>query len=143
MTLKQKLYEDMKTAMKSQDAVRLGTIRFVLAAIKNVEIDRGEQTDEGVSAIIRSQVKQMKEAVEQFKQGNRDDLVDSETQKIAILEAYLPQQLDHSELTTIINQVIAENDSKELRVIMPAVMNRVAGRADGKLVAETVRQLLA
>ncbi len=143
MSLKAALYEDMKTAMKSRDAQRLETIRFAISVIKNVEIDHGEQSDAQVESIIRKQVKQMREAIDQFKQGNRLDLVDSEEAKVTILEEYLPKQLDENEVEVLIQSVISETENPNFGSVMPKAMQKLAGKADGKIVSEIVRKLLS
>lgn len=143
MSLKATLYEDMKTAMKSRDTQRLETIRFAISVIKNVEIDHGEQSDAQVESILRKQVKQMREAVDQFKQGNRLDLVEAEEAKMAILEDYLPKQLDSNEIEALIHSVISETENPNFGTIMPRAMQMLAGKADGKIVSEIVRRLLS
>ena len=93
MTLKQQLMEDMKSAMKAHDTVKLGAIRFLQAELRNVEIDHGEQDDAGIQKIVARQIKQMKDAISDYQKGDRQDLVDAEAAKITVLEAYLPQQM--------------------------------------------------
>ncbi len=143
MSLKAALYEDMKTAMKSRDAQRLEIIRFAISVIKNVEIDHGEQSDVEVESIIRKQVKQMREAIDQFKQGNRLDLVEAEEAKVTILEEYLPKQLDENEVEVLIQSVISETENPNFGSVMPKAMQALAGKADGKIVSEIVRRLLS
>lgn len=142
MSLKTKLYEDMKTAMKARDAQRLETIRYMISVIKNVEIDHGEQTEDELVTIVRKQVKQMREAIMQFKQGNRDDLVDSEEVKVAILEGYLPKQLDEAQIESIVKNMIGAIENPNFALVMPQAMKALGGQAEGKMVAEVVRKLL-
>jgi uncharacterized protein YqeY len=137
------LMEDMKNAMRAKDTVRLGVIRFLLAQIKNVEIDKGVQTDEQVSDIIRKQVKQMKEAVADYAKGGRTDLVDEETAKIAVLQAYLPQMMSSEELLAVVEKVIAENPGMQMGQIIGAVKQVTAGKADGAAIAALVKQKVA
>lgn len=142
MSLKTKLYEDMKNAMKARDAQRLETIRYIISVIKNVEIDHGEQTEDELVTIIRKQVKQMREAIDQFKQGNREDLVESESTKVAILEGYLPKQLDEAQIETMVKNLIGTIENPSFATVMPQAMKALGGQAEGKLVAEVVRKLL-
>ena len=142
MSLKTQLYEDMKVAMKARDVERLGTIRFVISVIKNVEIDHGDQDDLAVETIIRKQVKQMQEAIEQFKQGNRLDLVESEEGKVRILEAYLPKQLSQSQIESAVMEIVAQTSNPSFGTVMPQAMKALAGKADGKVVSEIVKRLL-
>ena len=142
MSLKARLYEDMKTAMKARDSARLETIRFAISVIKNVEIDHGEQDDIATETIIRKQVKQMREAIEQFKQGNRLDLVEAEDAKVRILEEYLPKQLDSTQVESVVKDILAQTTNPTFGIVMPQVMKALAGAADGKLVSETVRRLM-
>lgn len=143
MTLQDKLTQDMREAMKTRDSARLSTIRFALSEIKNIEIDHGPQTDEQVQDILRRQIKQMREAIEQFTQGDRTDLVAAETEKIATLEAYLPQQLGEAEVEVVVQQIVSEAVEPVFAKVMPVAMQQLKGKADGKLVAETVRRLTA
>lgn len=143
MTLKQQLLEDMKTAMRAHDSMKLNTIRFLQADIKNVEIDNGEQDDAGVQKIIAKQIKQMKDAISDYQKGGRQDLVDEETQKVAILETYLPQQMSDDALTAIIDQVIADMGSDNMGQLIGAVMKKVAGQADGGRVSALIKAKLS
>ncbi len=143
MSLKQQLTEDMKAAMKAKDTVKLGVIRFLKSEIRNVEIDNGEQDDQGVLKIIARQAKQMKDAIEEYKKGDRQDLVADEEKKVAILEAYLPQQMSDDELKQTIQQVIKKlGDQVQMGQVMKAVMAEVNGKADGKRVSQMVKQAL-
>jgi uncharacterized protein YqeY len=143
MTIKQQLLEDMKTAMKAHEAERLGVIRFLMAEIKNAEIDGAGSDDASVQKIIASQVKKSQDAVSEFKKGQRDDLVASEEAKIAIMQTYLPAPLSTSELEEIVTQVLAElGEVKNPGQAIGAVMKQVAGRADGNQVSALVNQRL-
>lgn len=143
MSLKQQLKSDMKVALKARDSDRLNTIRFLLSEMKNVEIDHGELDDAGVQQVVRRQIKQIKEARDQFASGGRTDLVESEAAKLAVLERYLPQQLSEAELRQLVQAVIDQAPERSFKSIMPQAMSQVAGRADGKTVAAMVQQLLA
>lgn len=141
MTLQDKLTQDMREAMKTRDSARLSTIRFALSEIRNVEIDNGPQTDEQVQEILRRQIKQMREAIEQFTQGDRADLVAEEQAKIATLEVYLPQQLEAGEVEAVVQNIFAQATEPVFAKVMPVAMQQLKGKADGKLVAEIVRRL--
>ncbi len=144
MTLKQRLIEEMKSAMKAHDTAKLEVIRFLLAEIKNVEIDQGELNDQAIQKIVSKQIKQIKEAIEQFERGGRKDLVAAEQEKMKVLMAYLPPQLDESALIKLIDQVIAENSSlTHPGRLTGLVMKQVAGKADGAKVAQLIQQRLA
>lgn len=140
MTLKQQLTEDMKTSMKQRDMVKLNTIRFLNAQIKNVEIDQGELDDAGVVKIIQKQIKQMKDAMLDYARGDRQDLVDEDQAKVDILETYLPQGLSEAELEAIIDKVMAQNEGQQMGPVMGQVMKEVAGRADGGTVSALVKK---
>jgi uncharacterized protein len=141
MSLRQQLQDDMKQALRDRDQLRLGAIRFLLADIKNVEIDNGELDDAGIQKIISKQVKQMKDAINDYGKGGRQDLVDEENKKVAVLEKYLPQQLSDEELKKIVESIIATDSSAKMGEIISQVMKQAAGQADGGRVAALVRQL--
>ncbi len=143
LPLKQQLTEDMKNAMRAHDSLKLNTIRFLMSAMKNWEIDNGELDDAGFLMITAREVKKMKEAVLDFVKGGRQDLVDEENQKIAILEAYLPKQMSDEELLVAVHQVLDESETKEFGPLMKAVMVKVKGLADGNRVSATVKKVLA
>lgn len=146
MSLKDKLMEDLKSAMRSKDKLAKDTITLVRASIKQKEVDdRIELTDEDILNIIAKQVKERRSAIDEFKRGNRDDLVEKTNAEIEILLKYLPEQLDEEELTEIINKVIIEQNIQspaEMGKLMKAVMPIVKGKADGKLVSEVAGKLL-
>lgn len=143
MPLKAQLTEDMKNAMRAKDAYKLGVIRFMISDIRNFEIDNGEQDDAGVEKLIAKQVKQMKDAITEFEKGGRNDLVEEEQGKVAILEAYLPKQLSDDELKTIVDGVVSQQaGNTNMGQIMGLVMKEVAGRADGGRVSAMVKQAL-
>lgn len=142
MPLKLQLTDDMKQAMRDRDAFRLGTIRYVLSEIKNEEIDHGEQTDEQIQKLLASQVKKMKDAIEDFKKGNRQDLIDEEEKRIQIIQAYLPQQLGDEELEAIVKQVIADSGIEQVGPLTGKVMQQVKGQADGGRVSAMIQRCL-
>jgi uncharacterized protein len=141
--LKAQLTEDMKNAMRARESVKLTTIRFLLSEIKNFEIDNGEQDDAGVTKVIAKEVKKMKDAMNDFANAGRQDLVDEETVKVQIMESYLPAQLSAEELEVLVKEAIAEAGSSEFGVVMKAAMAKVQGRADGGAVSAMVKKLLS
>ena len=142
MNLKDQLIEDMKQAMKSKDTIKLGVVRFLRSEIKNFEIDNGEQDDKGVAKIIASQLKKIKDAVEEFRAAGRDDLVTSEEAKIAILESYLPAQMSDEELRGIVSKIVDESEDRNMGKLIGAVVKAVDGKADGGRVSALVKEKL-
>lgn len=142
MSLKDQLTEDMKTAMKARDTAKLGVIRFLRSEIKNYEIDHGEQDDAGVLKIIARQVKQMKDAMTEYQKGGRQDLVDEETEKVTILESYLPEQMSDQDLQKVVQEVISAVEDKNMGSVIKAVREKVGDQADGSRIAATVKELL-
>lgn len=140
---KAQLTEDMKTAMKARDQVRLDTIRYVLSRIKNVEIDSGELDEAAVQQVVAKVVKETKESITEYTKGGRTDLADADAAKAKILETYLPQQLSDQELRTIITEVIQEQPDLQFGQIIGAVNKKTLGRADGSRVAALVKEMLA
>lgn len=149
MSLKEKLNEDMKQAMKDKEAgkLRLSVIRMVRATIKNVEIDRKKElSDDEVLDILAKEVKMRRDAMEEFTKGKRLDLVEQLEQEIAILMLYLPQQLSEAEVRIMVTDAVAEAQAttpKDMGKVMAVLMPKVKGRADGKLVNGIVRELLS
>ncbi|GIK84099.1 MAG: aspartyl-tRNA amidotransferase subunit B [Patescibacteria group bacterium] len=142
MNLQEQLMEDMKQAMRDKNMLKLGVIRLLRSEIKNFEIDNGPQDDAGVQKVIASQVKKMKDALVEFKNAGRDDIVADEEAKLVIMEAYLPQQLSDEELETIVTRVVAAAEDKNMGKLIGAVMKEVAGKADGNRVSALVRSKL-
>lgn len=147
MSLKDKLAEDMKDAMRSQDKVRLSTIRMLISAVKYKEIDLGKKlTDEEVIETVTSSVKQRRDSIEQFSNAGRTDLVEKEEAELKILQSFLPKQLSAEEIETVIDQAVTEagaSDMKDLGKVMKLLMPKVAGKADGKMVSDKVRERLS
>ena len=146
MSLQEKLINDMKQAMKSGEKFRLSTLRLLFSALKNEAIaKRAELTNEEVITIVQREVKQRKNAIEEFKKGNRDDLVKQAEEEVAILEVYLPQQISDEELEALVRQVITEQNVsslKEMGKVMGKLMPQVKGKADGNRVQNTVKKIL-
>ena len=147
MSLKDTITEDMKTAMRAKDAPRLLTIRGLLAAIKQREVDeRVVLDDAAVIAIVDKLVKQRKDSIAQFTAGNRQDLVDKESAELAVLEGYLPQRLGADQIASEVAKVIADlgaSGPSDMGKVMGAVKTRLAGKADMALVSTAVKQALA
>ena len=140
MNLREKITEDMKTAMKARETEKLGAIRLLQSALKQKEVDeRVVLTDDMVLAIIEKMLKQRKDSIVQYTAGNRMDLVAKEAFEVGVLSAYLPAQLSEAEVTAILEAVIAETgatSAKDMGKVMNALRPKVAGRADmGKLSA--------
>ena len=138
MSLKHQITEDMKTAMRAKDSVRLGAIRLLLAAIKQREVDeRIELTDNDVIMVIEKMLKQRRDSITAYESANRTDLADIEKFEVTVLQAYLPQQLTDNEIKALLEKVIAESGAtgmKDMGVVMAAIRPLVAGKADmGKL----------
>ena len=148
MTLKEKIISDMTAAMKARDAERTSTLRMVKAAIMHREKEgAGELTDEDVMKLLRSQVKQRRDSVEQYQKAGRQELVEKEAAEIAVIEEYLPQAASEAEIEQAVADAIAETSAasmKDMGTVMKASMAKLAGKnADGKIVSETVKKKLA
>jgi hypothetical protein len=146
VTLKERITEDMKAAMRASDKERLSTIRMVQAAIKQREVDERITLDDAqVIAVLEKMVKQRKESVVQFEQGGRADLADKEKAEIALLQAYLPAQLSESEVDALIKEAIAATGAasvKDMGKVMGAVKSKAAGRADMGAVSARIKAAL-
>ncbi|WP_282941468.1 GatB/YqeY domain-containing protein [Paenibacillus sp. RC67] len=146
MSLSEKLNEDMKLAMKSQAKFKLTVIRMVRAAIKNIEIDqRKTLDDQEVLDVLSREIKQRKDSLQEFEKAGRDDLAETVKAEIEILMEYLPQQLSEEEVKAIVQQTIQEvgaSSKADMGKVMGALMPKVKGRADGKVVNQAVQQLL-
>ncbi len=147
MTLKDQIAEDMKTAMRAKDAARLLTIRGLLAACKQREVDeRIVLDDAAVVAIIDKLVKQRKDSIAQFSAGNRADLVDKEAAEMAVLQAYLPARLSADEVAAEVHAIVAELGATgpgDMGKVMGAAKVRLAGKAELSLVSAAVKQALS
>lgn len=143
MNLKDRLQEEMKQAMRERDALKLGVIRYLLAEIKNIEIDAGELSDAEVVKVISRQIKQIKEVLPDYQGAGRNDLFDQESAKVAVLETYLPQQLTDEELEKVISEVMEVTQEKNMGKIIGEVMQKVQGQADGAKVAQLVKEKIS
>lgn len=144
--MKARLQQDLRDAMKGQDALRRDTVRFVLAAIQNEEVaQRHDIDDTAIEAVLRKQTKMRRESIEAFTKGGRDELAKKETAELAILESYLPKQLDEAAVRERAQRVIAEigaTGPKEQGKVMQRLMADLKGQADGGLVSRVVGELL-
>ena len=140
MTLRDKISTAIKTAMKQQDKQTLETLRFVWSEIKNKEIDiKQDLSDEQITALLRSEVKKRREAIEQFKTGNREDLAREEEEKLPVIELYLPQLMSEDDVRKVVSEIAGEND-KDFGALMGKAMGQLKGKADGTLVSKVVRE---
>jgi uncharacterized protein YqeY len=147
MSLKDRLQSELKEALKAKDKVKLETVRAIINAVKNQEINsKAELDDSAIEKIISTLVKQHKDSIEQFKKGNRDDLVKKEEQELKILISFLPEQLSEEDIKKVVKETIAQLgdvSQKDLGRVMKAVMPKLQNRADGKLVNKIVRENLS
>ncbi len=141
-----KVEADLKAAMKSGDKRRVGTLRLLLSVLKNERINAGrELTQEEAEAVVRRAVKQRKEAIALYEQGNRADLAAAEKEELAILEGYLPQAMPETELEATVRAIIAEkgfSSARDVGQLMKELMARHRGRVDGKRAQEIARKIL-
>ena len=147
MTLKAQISEDMKTAMRAKDSVRLGAIRLLLSSIKQREVDeRIELTDADVITVIEKMLKQRRDSIAAFESANRTDLADIEKFEVTVLQTYMPKQLSDEELNQIITQVIADSGAigaKDMGKVVGLVRPLVAGVADMGKVSGLIKSRLA
>lgn len=147
MSLKNRVVEDMKNALRAHDTARLGAVRLLLAAIKQREVDeRIELDDSAVITVIDKMIKQRKDSIEQFQKAKRQDLVDIEQFELTVLAAYMPQALSATEVEALIMAAIAESGAKtvqEMSKVMAIVKPKLAGRADMGEVSKRVKAQLA
>lgn len=146
MSLKAKLAEDLKQTIRQGDEQRKSTLRLVMAAIKNAEIEkRRELEEEELLAVIAKEAKQRRESIAEFERGGRQDLVEQEKAELEILLAYLPQQLSREEIEAQARQIIAEvgaTGPAQMGEVMRRLMPLMKGKADGQLVSQIVKELL-
>ena len=147
MSLKDQLNEDLKSAMKGGEKLRTETLRSLKSAIKYAEIQAGnELNDDGVLGVINQQAKQRRDSMTEFEKGNRVDLVEKEAAELAVLERYLPAQLPEAEIEAKAKAVIAAlgvTDAKGTGQVMKQLVAELKGQADGKVINQVVRRLLA
>jgi len=146
VSIKEQLMADLQAAMRAKDVMRRDVIRMARAAILNAEIDlQREASDPEVIQILTREVKRRQEAIELFALGKRDDLVQQEKAELAILQAYLPEQLSEGDIREALQQIATEINATspaQLGVLMKQAMERLKGRADGRLVNQIAREIL-
>jgi uncharacterized protein YqeY len=146
-SLKQKLADDLKQALRQGDKVRLSVVRLVIAAVNNAEIARqATLSDADIYGVIAKEIRQRKESIDAFKQGNRQDLVAQEEAELVVLQQYLPQQVTREEIIAEARRVIGEVGAKGLSdkgKVMPKLIAQLKGRADGREINEVVTELLS
>ena len=146
MSLKSRIQDDVKTAMRAHERERLAVLRLVTAAIKQKEVDeRIELNDEQVLAVLDKMVKQRRESVEQYEQAGREDLAEKERYELGLIQEYLPEPLGEDELAELIRSAIAELGASSIRdmgPVMNALRGQVQGRADMKAVSQAVKAQL-
>jgi uncharacterized protein len=147
MSLKERITSDMTAAMKSKEAARLSTLRMVKAAVQNREIEKGGTlSDEELTKVLQSLVKQRRDSVEQYEKAGRAELAEKERAEIAVIEEYLPRAATREEIERAVEEAVAETGAsslKEMGAVMKAALARLAGRnADGRVVSEIVKSKL-
>lgn len=147
MGLYEKLDADVKSSLKEGNALKVSVLRMALSTIKTLQIEKNIKAldDSGVIEILQRHVKQHRESIDQFTKGGRPDLADKEKAELKILEEYLPEQLGEEELTKIVKEIVAEMGAvtkKDTGKVMKALMEKVKGKADGKVVSSIVGQML-
>lgn len=147
MSVEKQLLEDMKLAMKSGNKIELDTIRMLRAEIKSASIDKKDELDEAeLAQVLQKEAKKRKEAIELYKQGEREDLVQKEESELVVISKYLPEQLSEEDLEKIVDKTIKSlqvTSEKDMGRVMGAIMPEVKGKADGKLVQQKVKESLA
>lgn len=147
MGLEERLMHEMKEAMKSNDKPRLSMIRMIRSAVKNREIEVGKKLDdEGIMKVIQGMIRKGEEALEQFQNAGRTDLIEKEKNEIEILKSYLPQPLSQEEILKIIDETIQETQAsslKDLGKVMKTLMVKIGGKADGKQINQWVKERLS
>ena len=143
MGLNERLNDDMKQAMKNQDKFKLSVIRMIRSTIKNIEIDKKKALDDNeVLEILNREIKQRKDSLQEFEKAGRDDLSEQVKQEIEIIAEYMPEPLSEEELNAIVQQTIQEvgaSSKTDMGKVMSALMPKVKGRADGKLINQMVQ----
>jgi hypothetical protein len=144
--LQEQVQESLKDAMRRQDAIRRSALRMLLAALKNAEIEAGKPLDEAAAmSVLQKQAKQRRESIAEFEKANRQDLVAQERGELTVLEELLPQQAGDDDLRAAAREVVASTGAsgpRDMGRVMPVLVERFAGRADGRRISEIVRELL-
>lgn len=144
---RQRIFDDIKTAMKAGDKPRLATLRLLSASIKQIEVDKRIELDEAATiAVLDKQLKQRRESISQFEKAGRDDLVAQEQTEAELIQSYLPAALDASEIETIVSDAISSSGAstvKDMGKVMALIKPQLQGRADMGAVSQQIRQLLS
>ena len=144
--LRERIANDMRDAMKAREQIRVATLRMLMAAVKNTEVEKlHDLSDDEVLEVIAREAKRRRESIEAFDKGGRTDLVEKETAELGVLESYLPEKLSDDELGALVDQAVAEtgaSEPKQMGEVMKALMPKVRGRADGAQVSALVRSRL-
>ncbi|HEY4668142.1 MAG TPA: GatB/YqeY domain-containing protein [Tepidiformaceae bacterium] len=144
--LKERIQSDLNDAVRARDDIRKGALRMLTAAVRNAEIEaRGELAEDALLAVVQKQAKQRRESIAEFRKGGREDLATKEESELHVLEGYLPQQAERSEIEAEARKVIAETGAagpRDIGRVMPPLVQKFAGRADGRQINEVVRELL-
>ncbi len=147
MNIQEKIQTDLKEGLKSKDELRVSTIRFLMSAIHNAKIEKGEElNDEDIVGVIQKQIKQRKESIEGFKKGNRDELVEKETREMKILQEYLPEQLSESDVEQLVDKAVKDTSSSsvtDMGKVMGKLSGELKGKADMSVVSSIVRTKLS
>ena len=146
ISLKERLDGDLKDAMRNKDSVRRTVLRTIISEIRNAEIAKQEALDdEGVLVVMTKQAQQRRDSIEAFRSASRSDLVESESAELKIISGYLPEQLSEDEIEVVITEVISQVEAKgfsDMGKVMKEIMQRIRGRADGKMVSSIVTSRL-
>ncbi len=144
--LRDRIPDELKTAMKARDQVRVSTLRMLMTAMKNVQVERQHELDDDeVIEVAGREAKRRRESIEAFRSANRDDLVAQEAAELAVLESYLPAALSESEVAALVDEAIAETGAttpRQMGEVMKALMPKIRGRADGAVVSGLVKSRL-
>ncbi|MFH1406793.1 MAG: GatB/YqeY domain-containing protein [Candidatus Omnitrophota bacterium] len=147
MTLQETIDNDLREALRARDDIKVSTLRMLKAAFNNIQIDKRKDKldDAEVIDAIAKDIKKHRDSIESFQKGNRQDLVEKEQKELAVLEGYMPPQLSQEEIIAIVKEAIADTGASskaDMGKVMKLVMEKTRGRADGKLVSETVSSQL-
>ena len=147
MNIQEKLMADLHQALRDRDELRKSAIRMALAALKNARVDKNaDLTDAEMVAVVQKEVRQRRDAIEEYRRGGREDLVAEELAGTEIIESYLPQMMSREEIAQMAQQAIAETGAaspKDMGQVMRVLMPRLQGKADGRIVSEVTKELLA
>jgi len=146
--LEEKILSDYKAAMLAKDAAKVSTLSFLRAELHNLSIDKRNKKleDSDVIIVIKRQIKRHQDSIDQFKKGQRQDLVDKETKELEILESYLPKQLSEEEIRKVVEEVVSSSGAKDIKdmgKVMKEVMAKIGDSADGKIISNLVKEKLS